>query len=445
MYGKLYKNIGLSLIIFAFLFLFEPNYGLIDPLPDFIGYIILCFALINLADINDKIYSAFKMFRIGAIVGIIKVIAIVIFQLNFSEDEQLISGAVVSFVSFVADSIILIAGFKSLYEGLLDLAIFEGGEAVYKKSRENGKNATEKIYLLTVFFVLYKGLICLLPELTSLQSNSQYEFVHVVRWFAIVLVVPISLIWLIKQIVYFTKVKNDRPFVDALSQKYISRAETYPEFYLCRVLFVGLAGIMVAVVFSLNLYFENVNYIPNAFFFVLVIAFVFFLRKYSSKWKLAFTLSIPGVLLSILLFAVENRFFDRHHIGAIMRDAEAYITYYAMLAIYILVAVLTISVITVVALILRDIFKEHGRLELAQKDNLIGFNSRAMVFVSLGALASIGNVLYIVSLPYWGKISFLENSGMVSFVLSVAFIISAFVLYYFVVGEIKYKYKKYLI
>lgn len=445
MYGKLYKNIGLSLIIFAFLFLFEPNYGLIDLLPDFIGYIILCFALINLADINEKISSAFKMFRTGALVGVAKIVAIIIFKMNFSEDDQLISGAIVNFVSFVADSIIMIGGFKSLYEGLLDLGIFEGGEAVHKKIRQSGKTATEKIYFLTVFFVLYKGIICLLPELTSLQSNTQYEFVHVVRWFAIVLVMPVSLVWLIKQIVYFAKVKNDKPFISALSQKYISHAENYPEFYLCRVLFVGLAGILTAVIFSINLYLENVNYLPNAFFFVIVIAFVFFLRKYSPKWKFALVCAIPGVLFSILLFMIEKRFFERHHIGAIMRDAEAYIMYYTMLAIYALVAVLTISVIAFVALILRDVFKKYGRLELAQKDNLTAFDSRAIAFVSLGTVASIGNVLYIVSLPYWGRISYLEYTGMISFVLSVAFIISAFVLYYFVVGEIKYKYKKYLI
>lgn len=445
MYGRLYKNIGFSLIIFAFLFLFDPNYGLIDVLPDFIGYIILCFALINLADIDEKIYSAFKMFRIGAIIGVVKIITIIIFKLNFSAEEQLIFSAVIIFVSMIADAIIMIGGFKMLFEGLLNLGIFEGGEAVHKKTRENGKNATEKIYILTIIFVLYKAIICAIPEFSSLQSNSQYEFVHVLRWFAITLVLPFSLYWLVRQIIYFTRLKKDRPFIEALSQKYITRAEAHPEFYLCRVLFVGLGGVVVAILFSLNLYFENVNYLPNAFFFILVIAFIFFLRKYSAKWKFALLTAIPGVLFSLFLFFVEGRFFERHHIGAIMRDAEAYVMYYFMLVLYVVVALLTIAVVVFVAMVLKDIFTNHGRNDLNQKDNMSGFNIRAIFFVLLGATSAVGNVGYMISLPYWGKLSFLEYSGIVSFVLSIAFIFSAFVLYYYIIGEIKYKYKKYLI
>lgn len=445
MYGRLYKNIGLSLIIFAFFFFFEPNYGLIDPMPDFIGYIIFCFALINLADINDKIYSAFKMFRIGAIVGIARILAIILINVYFSADEQLISGAVITFISLIADSVIMIGGFKLLYEGLLTLGIFENGEAVHRKKREKGKNLTEKAYFFTVFFVIYKGVICALPEFTSLQSNSQYEFVHVVRWFAILLTIPVSVAWLVNQIVYFTNLKNDKPFIEALSNKYVTRAENNPEFYLCRVLFVGLGGIMAAIVLSLNVYLENVNYLPNAFFFILVIAFAFFLRKFSGKWKFALLVSVPGVIFSLALFILEKRFFDRHHIGAIMRDSEAYIMYYFILALYIIVALFSISVIASVAMIMREIFVEHGRFEVANKDNFKGFNIRAVIFFSLGAVASISNAAYIASLPYYNVAPFFTYMGMVSFVISVAFIIAAFVLYFYVVGEIRYKHKKYLI
>ena len=52
---KLKRNIGFTLMPFAFLFLFEPAYALIDPLPDFIGYLILCTALSNLSFINHRI------------------------------------------------------------------------------------------------------------------------------------------------------------------------------------------------------------------------------------------------------------------------------------------------------------------------------------------------------------------------------------------------------
>ena len=81
----------------------------------------------------------------------------------------------------------------------------------------------------------------------------------------------------------------------------------------------------------------------------------------------------------------------------------------------------------------------------ANKDNFKGFNIRAVIFFSLGAVASISNAAYIASLPYYNVAPFFTYMGMVSFVISVAFIIAAFVLYFYVVGEIRYKHKKYLI
>ena len=76
MNGKLKKNIGFSLMPLAFLFLFEPRYTLVDPLPDFIGYILLCAAIINLADINPRVYEAFLGFRKAILVSMLKYVAL---------------------------------------------------------------------------------------------------------------------------------------------------------------------------------------------------------------------------------------------------------------------------------------------------------------------------------------------------------------------------------
>ena len=57
------KYISFGLICVAFIFLCNPNIAVIDLLPDFIGYIILSFALVNLADINETVSEALKGFR----------------------------------------------------------------------------------------------------------------------------------------------------------------------------------------------------------------------------------------------------------------------------------------------------------------------------------------------------------------------------------------------
>ena len=54
MNGRLIRNIGFTLLPFAFLFLFEPGISIKDPIPDCIGYVIFCLAIRNLADIEIK-------------------------------------------------------------------------------------------------------------------------------------------------------------------------------------------------------------------------------------------------------------------------------------------------------------------------------------------------------------------------------------------------------
>ena len=70
------KQISWGLFAIAFVFLFNPNIAIIDPLPDFFGYIILSVALTKLAMINESIYEAKRAFDRMIIVDIGKIIAI---------------------------------------------------------------------------------------------------------------------------------------------------------------------------------------------------------------------------------------------------------------------------------------------------------------------------------------------------------------------------------
>jgi hypothetical protein len=210
MYGRLRKNIGFSLIIFAFFFLFEPSYALIDPLPDFIGYSILCLALVNLADINERIRDSLKGFGKAAVLSLLRFVSLFITAKLFGEDENTIGQLIFVFVFAFFEIFVAIPAYKSLFEGLTSLATFHDGEAVFRKKREKGRSSTEKIYSLTSAFIAVKNVVCSLPEFTSLQTNSSYEFVHLLRIFAIVAVLPISIAWLISVVRYFISVKKMR-------------------------------------------------------------------------------------------------------------------------------------------------------------------------------------------------------------------------------------------
>lgn len=433
MYGRMRKNMGFSLIIFAFFFLFEPSYALVDPLPDLIGYSILCFALINLADINDRISYAFRAFRRGIFLSIVKTVALILLDKVFVDDEQTVGLLLFVFVFALFELLIIIPGYKALFDGLQNLGIFEGGEAVYQKKHEKGRNSSEKMYILTLVFLIVKNLFCLIPELTTLKSDTSYEFINIVRILFILITLPLSLMWLINIVRYFVKVRRDTPFVKALEEKYISLSQASPDFFVVRVLRVGLASFLVSFILTLNLYSEGVNLLPNAFAYSALLATAIFMRRFSKKWRYVAVTSVIGAICSTGLLYVEKYFYEMYYIGAVNRNIEAYNHYYLMLSLYILQSIIFVVVLIFSLMFLYDIFIQHFNRGASEhdeykKEDKRKFSIKLYVCLSMGILYALSSVFHIFSLPRSNWSWIYRYSGVISTAITILFIASATVL-----------------
>lgn len=449
MQGRLKKNVGLSLIVFAFFFLFEPTYSLVDILPDFIGHTILCLALINLADINDKIAAAFKAFRNAIALSILRYLSIIVLNNVFSEGEQSVGRLLFVFVFAILELVILVPAYRALFEGLLTLGLFEGGEAVYYKKRENGRNATEKMFSLTVFFLTAKNIVCALPEFTSLQSNSGYEFVEVIRILAILLVAPISVVWLINILLYFRRIKRDTPFIAALSAKYTAKAENTPDYFTCRTLTLTLYAILVAFIFTFDFYVENVNILPDLIFYCMVILLAVFLRKHVVRRVRIVILAALGAITSASIAILEKDFFSKFAIEAVIKNFEAYNKYNLLVAAYILKAVI-FALLTYLAL--KEIYaifesyivikQEGNQSYIAERGKSL--RTRLILCLVLGIISSASTIYRVLALPRHSVSWIYYYSGIITSVLQIAFIASICVTIMYVVGEVKYNYKTFL-
>ena len=71
------KHINFFALGISFVFMFNPNINIIDLLPDFIGYIILCVALTPLSDINEHMAEAYAGFKRMIFIDAAKVLAFV--------------------------------------------------------------------------------------------------------------------------------------------------------------------------------------------------------------------------------------------------------------------------------------------------------------------------------------------------------------------------------
>ncbi len=441
MLGKLKKNMGLSLIIFAFFFLFEPRYALIDPVPDLIGYIILCSALINLADINDHIYSASKAFRNAAILSILRIVSKIILERYFQDDEGTVGLLLFAFIFAALELWILIPGYKSLFEGLLSLGMFEGGEAVYRKNKENGRNASEKLYSLTLIFLIVKNILECIPEFTTLENNESYEFVVIMRILSCILIMPMSVVWLVKIVRYFILVKNDRPFIEALEKKFTEKSALNPEFFFYRTACVGLLIMIIASVLTVDLISDGVNILPDIFAYITLILSSLILRIYSKKWITVLFVSIMGALCSVSVLISENRFYERYSPEMVNKSLEAYNSFYFMLSLYILQSIIFLICVTAVIMFLYEIFKKHiantAEHELYKNESERGMIIRMILTLISALLSVVSSVYRVISHTITKDIWIFTYSNAISAVTDIIFIASSVALLLFMTQEIK--------
>ena len=130
---------------------------------------------------------------------------------------------------------------------------------------------------------------------------------------------------------YFSKIMRDSAFVEALGKKYSEKSASMPEVYLYRGMSEGFTMLMISVILSFDVYSQDVNVLPDIFFFATLIFAALLLKRYASKWTPIIMVSLAGAPLSLFLFKIEKQYFERHFIGAIKRSAEAYDGYYFLL------------------------------------------------------------------------------------------------------------------
>ena len=95
---KTKRNMGLSSMILSFFFLFNPDFSAVDPIPDIIGYAILYFALVNLADVNYHFEEARIKFKYAIYAGFAEIAAILILFGIVAPSERSMFTLIIAFV-----------------------------------------------------------------------------------------------------------------------------------------------------------------------------------------------------------------------------------------------------------------------------------------------------------------------------------------------------------
>ncbi len=363
------KGLLSAAFVCAFVFLFNPNINIVDILPDFLGYGILCVALSKLAELNENIELAQKGFFRALCLDVAKLICVLVIIPTQNPDEQNTMLLLGSFTFAVLELIILIPAYGNLFSGFINLAYkFDSVSILSKGKGFSEKNRTEKIRSFTVIFLILKTAMSTLPEFAVLSTHthedvpnafSLYSFVGLFRLFAIVVAFIVGVIWLLRIIVYFVRVIKDTAFSGALLEEYNVNVLPRKGLFIRKSVKLMSLFFCMAALLCVDLRIGGFNVLFDTLAAVALIAAVLTTRKYIGKsYKSIIPFIVYGVI-SFIAVIFEFRFFGEHYYSAIWRDNEAYNAYIIMLVWSVLDAVAFLWAAWQMSSMLRTVIKEH--------------------------------------------------------------------------------------
>lgn len=404
------KIIKKAPLFIALLFLCNPNITVIDPLPDFIGYMLLCVALYRLSDLNESIGGACTAFKRMIFIDAGKWLAIFwIFGMSVTS-ERSSSILLWTFVFAVVEMICLFPAYINLFEGFTQIGYRYSSAAIFGKGGKTSK--TDKLKILTLIFIGLKAVLCVLPEFADLTNSiysesvggimTLYRYIGIMRVLGMLPIAVCGIIWLISMFSYFNAVMKDEELCGALCQKYETDVASKRGIFVRRNFKTVTLLALISFVLTIDVRIDSQNVVPDflaAIFFIILFAFV---ERYNSKKTKRWIVSTSFyTVISVVSFAVEFYFFEKYNYFAIIRDDMAMKVFYIMIAVNIIKAICFVWMLFDLYKVLSNAISEHTGYVIGMER--VGDSEKRMIDTFHADLrrtviyAIVGGILYIIT------------------------------------------------
>lgn len=361
---------GFGYIIAGFLLLVNPIVHVVDLLPDFIGFFLICKGLQKLAYLHSGFSSAKDLFLRLAFVELIRCACIVF--IPYTSGSALV---LFSFVFGVVELIFFIPALNYLFEGLEYAGMRYDGKSVFaKKERAKGK-AKEygpSLKRFTLVFYILRVVSTLLPELTELQlyeyrgtvDTLSVDYTRFKPMFYILLgftVVVVGVIWLVKLIRYFGRIRKDVGFIERLNEKYDTDIAVKTWIFMGRRMKTILTLFLFAVVLSLGVYIENINLFPGILSAAVLSVAAVLMAGYSKFAYAVLPFCGLRAVLSIVGLHLQRVYYieDKFNATAVEYVERAADQYYQMSTFLIVENICAVISFLIFALALMKVVKKH--------------------------------------------------------------------------------------
>ena len=296
------KTVNCSLIIIGLFFFINPNYGVLDVLPDFIGATLLLFGFLHFADIDDRAKSAQKALLVLAFVNAAKYVSLLLLL----DAEGTVWRLIFTFCFSVGEGVLFAYGMAKFFDAI-----------VYQSMRHDCDRflsgfSTAKS--MTVLIAILKNFLALLPELTALSSEygnveaggassaDTAAFVFKALTFLNLLIVTIYGIgWFLYMVRYFRALRQERSFLVTLEEQYERDVGSHREVLTYNALKTAGMLFFTGLIFALPLWLDGLDFLPDFVSGVLMVLAVLRLYKlYPKKCRPAL---ISGILYTVFATA----------------------------------------------------------------------------------------------------------------------------------------------
>ncbi len=356
-------------MIAGLVFLFNPNVNMVDILPDVIGYLLLLWGVNGAAGIAPYFEDACRGFRRMVWVSLAKIPALFlvlsIIGTNAGERGLL---TVFAFGFAALEIIFALPALRDLLRAFTHLGEMEGIAAALR-TREDGRGVADSLHLLTILFVVARGALSFLPELSFISvfdslTAPGVTAVHPAMFYpyyaiaAFVFGLVIGIIWLTAAVRYYKGLSTDATMQDYLERTSLARADEIRDRAQQRHISSALFFFTLGLVFSVDLIVDNVNYLPDALSAVCFLSAAILLCRVTEQRLLAPLFVGIGYLASTVVSPLlSDRFFSEHILADIPYNDKAKELYTAVEIATVVETALLLALLAVFFLLFRALIR----------------------------------------------------------------------------------------
>ena len=298
---------GLGLVLAGLSFLIVPSVGIIDIMPDFIGYALILKGLSKLSVCSSDLQRCRVRCRYLFYLTLLRFLMII--ALAYIKDEMATMLFVFSFA--VAETVFLLLAAPALTEGVSNISL--------RGERGIPDRAYNDMKVVFPIFIIARELLVTLPELTVLTNPAYKDMIDVTELDRPTLYDSKNLILLICLAVslfvgiafyaaavrFFSVPLRDKALNSALKAEYEKAVENDPLRFVCDGIKRAAVFTAAGTVFLCPLYFYGADVLFDLIGFLFICAGFSILSKYSHQAKTALKISAAAAALSAVSGALS--------------------------------------------------------------------------------------------------------------------------------------------